>query len=254
MILRSGLKGYLDLMTSIDTGALTPEAMQALVFGNFAAGTLSAEKGALGAFGAQSGRELPMDTASRMARAEEMGFRKLPITYHGTDKDISPGFLLNPSERATAAPTAKAGIWTAENPEVAAYYADHAAGTGTPGGQSIVPVMARADKVAIVDAKDAKMTEMAGAILDAWDSGYDAVRVINVDWNGKPEVFWVFKDPKQLRSPNARFDPDQRDSSDLLSGKAAPVPVAPSSPRQELPDTLRRQLPNSLRPMNEKEV
>ena len=255
MILRSGLKGYLDLLSSVDTGVLTPEAIETLFFGNLTAGVLGAERGALGAFGARSGSGLPMDTASRMACAEEMGFRKLPITYHGTDKDITPGFLLKPPSRATTAPTAETGIWTAENPEVAAYYASKAAGTEAPSGQSIVPIRARADKLAVVDAKDAKMTEMAGAILDAWDKGYDAVRVINVDWNGKPEVFWVFKDPKQLRSPNARFDPTQRESTDLLSGKVAPVPVAPSSDwRQQLPDSLRKQLPNSLRPTNEKEV
>jgi hypothetical protein len=47
-ILRSGLKGYLDLMTSIDTGVITPEAQQALVAGVFSAGVLGTPRGALG--------------------------------------------------------------------------------------------------------------------------------------------------------------------------------------------------------------
>jgi len=239
-ILRSGLKGYLDLMTSIDTGVLTPEAVQTLVLGNGIAGIAGAPRGALGSMGARGGqRTLPMDMESRMARAEEMGFRKLPITYHGTNKDVAPGFLLNPPTRATTTPTAKAGIWTAENPEVAAFYANEAAGTVAPKGQNIVPIRARADKVGIVDAKDAKMTDMAVTILDAWDRGYDAIRVINVGWNGKPETFWVFKDPKQLRSPHAKFDPVERDSGNLLSGKAVPAPAALPPESQSLPNNMR---------------
>jgi hypothetical protein len=197
-----------------------------------------------------------MDTASRMARAEEMGFRRLEpsITYHGTDKEVAPGFLLNPPARATSAPTAATGIWTAENPEIAASFANRSARTENPKGQNIVPVMARADNVGTLDATDKDIRVVAGTILDAWEAGYDAIRITNVDWYGKPETFWVFKDPKQLRSPHAKFDPAERESSDLLSGKVAPVPVAPSPSRQQPPDTLRQQLPNSLRPINEREV
>ncbi|MBN9088096.1 MAG: hypothetical protein J0J01_14395 [Reyranella sp.] len=56
----------------------------------------------------------------------------------------------------------------------------------------------------------------------------------------------MFKDPKQLRSPLAKFDPAERDSNNLLSTKAVPAPVA-------LPPN-RQPLPNGLRPIEDIEI
>ena len=40
-----------------------------------------------------------------------------------------------------------------------------------------------------------------------------------------PQTIWAFRDPAQLRSRFAAFDPAKRDSSDLMAGFAAPGPT-----------------------------
>jgi hypothetical protein len=208
---RDGLLGALDLANGTHTGEVTPRAA-----------------------------ELPMDRASIDARAKAMGFLTQPGTddlltvYHGTNREISPGFRLDPPERATTAASADAGMWASTQPAVAQRYAEAASQRG--GTQSILPLRARATRVAEIRL-DPKMTEMEmkGAIQDAWDTGYDAVRVTNhtmPDGTPAPDN-WVFKHPSQLRVPWARFDPTRRDSSDLLAGSALPAPLAVPAPAPE---------------------
>jgi len=68
--------------------------------------------------------------------------------------------------------------------------------------------------------------EVAGAILDAWNSDYDALRVsYQVSPRGKKgETFVLLKDPAQFRSVMAKFDPAKRNSRDILAGLGAWLP------------------------------
>ena len=232
-IVRDGLLGALDLANGTHTGEVTSRAAQTFAFGLPMVGFGLADRGALGVAGARRAAKLPMDRASIDARAKAMGFLTQPGTddlltvYHGTNREISPGFRLDPPERATTAGSADAGIWASSQPAVAQRHAEAASQRG--GTQSILPLRARATRVAEIRL-DPKMTEMEmkGAIQDAWDTGYDAVRVTNYtmqDGTPAPDN-WVFKHPSQLRVPWARFDPTRRNSSDLLAGSAVPVPLA----------------------------
>jgi len=66
--------------------------------------------------------------------------------------------------------------------------------------------------------------EVWATVDDALPSGYDAVRLIGQDASGKLVTQWAFKNPNQLRSRFAAFDPARIGSSDLLAG-VAPISV-----------------------------
>jgi hypothetical protein len=228
---RDGLLGVADLLSGTETGEVTGRGALSLGLSSLGAGATTAPRGALAAGGAIS--HLAMDTASRDARARGMGFLSHPGTddfvtvYHGTNKEISPGFLLNPPTRATNAASAEAGIWTSESPSVAQGYAEHAARAGE-GEANVLPLRVRAHNIGTLHPTP-ELTELQvlGALRDAWDAAYDAVRVpFPSTLEGLPATTnWVVKEPSQLRSPSAVFDPTKRDSSDLMAGIAAPGPV-----------------------------
>ncbi len=58
------------------------------------------------------------------------------------------------------------------------------------------------------------------SIANAFDNGYDAIRLSNDTAvpTLPPQSIWAFRDPNQLRSRFARFDPRNIDSADLLAG------------------------------------
>ena len=60
----------------------------------------------------------------------------------------------------------------------------------------------------------------------------------------------MFRDPNQLRSPFARFDPARRDSADLLAGVAVPGGPAPVLGVNVRPRVDESVVPNELRPLN----
>jgi hypothetical protein len=223
--LRATLQGITDLGASTETGTLTPEALGTVLSGSLGGGIAGAPRGVLAAGGAR--RPLPMDTASRLARADAMGNR-IPV-FHGTNREINPGFSLEPPHRATSGMSAREGVWTVASPEVAGQHADWAAGflpgTAEAAGQNILPLLGRSTRpvtIRLQPGDDDRI--LTGAIRDAWDQGYDAVRVLNYPnlSTGASEVAWVFKNPNQLRSPFAKFDPTQRDSSDLMASRFVP--------------------------------
>ena len=74
----------------------------------------------------RAANDLPMDEASRMARAGEMGFDTDAPLYHGTSSDIA---AFDPALRgdATAARTAKMATWMTDDPTTARGYAEHSA-------------------------------------------------------------------------------------------------------------------------------
>jgi hypothetical protein len=87
---------------------------------------------------------LPMDVASRMARAEEMGFDVGRTRYHGSEADINEVRTdLGDQERY------RTGLFTSTNPDVADSY------VSTSGGMIYPMVMRRNDGGAIIDAQGA---------------------------------------------------------------------------------------------------
>ena len=69
---------------------------------------------------------LPTDEASRMARAQEMGFDVETPMFHGTSADIT-SFAPSMGGSATGAKTGKMAIWLTDDPVTAKGYARHAA-------------------------------------------------------------------------------------------------------------------------------
>ena len=192
---------------------------------------------------------LPMDEASRMARAREMGFNV--DAYHGTR---APDF-------ASFHPGSHFGSVEAANKRLSdlSELGDASLPWGMPRGdearEAVYPVKLRAQKVIDLDDMgewtDADIApqlyrkgligddELNAAIngdLDTFDwlksQGYDAVRYRN-DFEGAGSPSYMVLDPKNIRSKFAAFDPAQSDSANLLAansptGAAAPLAVAAS--------------------------
>ncbi|MGE0213963.1 MAG: hypothetical protein AB7S41_19920 [Parvibaculaceae bacterium] len=70
------------------------------------------------------------------------------------------------------------------------------------------------------------MHEIAATLSYLWARDYDAVLIRNYTSpeTGKKTSILVVKDPSQLRTPWAAFDPARRDSNDLLSVRGLPFP------------------------------
>jgi hypothetical protein len=236
-VLREGAKGWLDLAQAKNTGNLTPEAISAFMAGSIGAGMAGTPLGALAAGGKRL--ELPMDAASRLARAQAMGFNvDLPL-YHGTSSAVDFGSFraLAPWEAARAG--RPPGIWLAEQPPVANRFAEEAARSGLglsptfqpralpqdPAGSRVLPLFARSDSP--VDYKLPAKPSWGDVWHDIsglfWD-GHDAVRLSNYRMFPQlgPQTIWAIRDPNQLRSWFARFDPNKRSSDDLLAARAVP--------------------------------
>ena len=234
-VFRDGLRGWLDLLGAKDTG--TPQALGAFLSGSVGAGMAATPRGALAAGGGRIGvpmdtvGSLAMDAASRLARARKLGFEVDTPVFHGTNRPIIPGFALNPENRATTTLSARETTWAAENPEVARLHAELAAQAAGTTGQNILPLFFRADRKAIARLEGSEADhEVATTIWDLFRSGYDAVKFENYPstiGGRSGENIWAFKNPNQLRSWFARFDPTKRDSSDLMAGVALPG-VAPA--------------------------
>jgi hypothetical protein len=189
-------------------------------------------------------QSLPMDYASRMRRAKEMGFHTDVPLGHGTaikgNKDFSE---FSPAKfgSTTGTELAKLGVWTEVNPQPggAADFYSLLASQRSGGGQVVKPLLHRADRPGTLDLAGENVTtgEVAATLHDAWDAGYDAVRLKNFQMSdGRRADFLVVKDPSQLRSPSAAFDPAKKSSRNLLAGIAgggilAPLALDPETQR-----------------------
>lgn len=226
-----------------------PDVLRAMeLFGNIMGPVkgvgIAAKSGTGGKVAADVAHALPMDEASRMARAAEMGFDTGRTVYHGTDASFSE---FRPSDRGAFGP----GVYFSELPSVAGAYGGKVDPYFTrgklfdamPGWESRV----NAEKAsALIDAmpehhwKSAAQAKLAdrGSLTgeDLWqymmagagkekaqrilqDNGYSGVRGLA---DGQETV--VF-DPRNIRSVSAAFDPSKADSADLLASRANLGPI-----------------------------
>lgn len=145
--------------------------------------------------------ELPMDTYSRIRRAKDQGYDVNRLWYHGTNKDI---FEFDPSTIGTGAGKTPAmlpqGFYFTRVPEAASEYA-------TGEGANILPVYLRAqDTITRGDLRAFK----------------DFNEGIGDSLLSRSEDVMVVRNPNQIRSRNAAFDPDQVGNPNILAS-AAPV-------------------------------
>ena len=201
--------------------------------------------------------DLPMDKASRMARAREMGFDVDNVFYHGTDADF-----LSASADMGAVDRYKTGFYSSDNPNIAETYAPR-------DGGKIIPVLTRNDPDMIIDAKGsnwnqlefdlpAYSSQMGDEDLYSYffnmfadndmqplntnaiarerrfegdssvmfenlvDRGgvypYGDTSLANVPSNIRTDFY-----PSSLRSKFARFDPRLRNNENLLAANASPI-------------------------------
>lgn len=137
--------------------------------------------------------------------------------------------------------------------------AAQAPGARQGSGQNILPLWARRGRWANLRLSGDELDhEIAATLFNAWDNGYDSVRLLNYTTPGgvPGQTIWVFKNPNQLRSPFARFDPANKDSSDLLAARTSipgfrPIPTTPGF--RPLPND-QAHLPAFLRMMDEERV
>lgn len=143
--------------------------------------------------------ELPMDTASRMARAADQGFNPEEAFYHGTKADFNE---FAPSDFGNVGP----GVYISGNPEVASNYASPSAYV-PPEGAQVMPLLTRGETINLKDYfsanPDTLLSQMADKNQEMREAGITAIR----EAAGAPDRA-VF-DPRDIRSYfSAAFDPD----------------------------------------------
>ena len=160
-----------------------------------------------------TGRAMPMDTPSRMARAESMGANPMEDFYHGT---VREGFV-DTTDIVSFDPKRVGDRWNADSQGFsmtssardANYYATRSdSSKGNLGDGAVYPLMDMSKKPL-----DMRVGPLDGTI-SAWDSrppdtydvlragGYDAV-----DLRADGVHMRVSMDPTNIRSRFARFDP-----------------------------------------------
>lgn len=246
--LRQGLRGWADLLSGVDTGQVigqvTPRAAQTLMLGSLAGGAGLAPRGAVGMGGTGPFRSLPVAETARLARARQMGFDVDRPLYHATKGPDFQEFgfgLGSPQSRGVASP----GLWAAEDPRYTDALA-HAFHTQGSSGVRVMPLFARQSKVATFNASGKETPEdIYWLARNAWGDGYDAIRFANYNTlpDGTPTVSWLFREPNQLRSRFAKFDPANRDSADLMAGFAAPAAVPGFNVQEPRPPGFNVQAP-----------
>jgi len=173
-----------------------------------------------------TGADMPMDTASRMARAEGMRFDTGAPLYHGTAADFQAF-----DNRKTG--TNDAGLWgrghyLAASPETATSYAlREGDGAMIVPAQAVIqntmPVTTGSDLITrLPDGTNTR--DLTGPNLDgvrirdiAKSSGFDGVTQFRPDGNIGDTVAF---DPRNIRSRFARFDPRLSHLANLNAGVA----------------------------------
>lgn len=192
-------------------------------------------RGALGSGGSdmltRAAPELPMDQASRLARAREMGFDTDQTWYHGTRQDFD---AFDPG-RTTLYGEPDVAVAMSSSPHLASAYAgakldgggwwpklaDAPPGAVTsPDGAKVVPAHLRMTNPLRVEANDwLSRGENARYLAEAERGGHDGVVFHYTSPGYGPDGLYeaLVPNPRNIRSVNAAFDPSQSDSSFLLA-------------------------------------
>lgn len=129
--------------------------------------------------------DLPMDKASRYARAKAMGFDISRVLYRGTDADETHAGRNRRQEN---------WVSLAPDPNTASNYAKMRKSNRPGAAPNVMPVFVRHD---------------AKYISPITGDEHSAIK----DYGDEIEV----RDPASIRSIFARFDPAMRDSTDLMA-------------------------------------
>ena len=156
-----------------------------------------------------------MSPEARAARAKELGFSKTPL-YHGTNRDIE-AFSLEGGGRVSGSPVGKLGVSLSDDAAVANEFASLAGNEGA----NVIPAQIRGSKRGLIELDGSETNlEVAASVREAFDAGYDVIKFTNYTTPGGQtgKTMVLVKDPAQIRSPNAAFDPAKKGSSNLLAG------------------------------------
>lgn len=224
-------------------GSYTPEDVtnMAMNVGMMGApvGYATAPKGALGMGGSKRIFDLPMDEASRMNRANDMGFHT--DLYHGTGSDITE-FV--PQRR---------GVYLTDRPEIANIYAEGSSKNNSiraqtaNAGPNIMPLKLRGKVLEISDLgpdgthgwSSDNLASALGINLEdfpvgsrardmdalAHTMGYSAIKTKDMMDLGGIQSQWRVLDPTAVRSRFAKFDPSMQNSTKILSMNPATAAI-----------------------------
>lgn len=175
---------------------------------------------------------LPMDYASRMARAEGMGFDA--PAYHGTAaEDPISAFDMSYAGSVSQQP-AETAIFATKDPSIAGWFANYAhpdgehINLGGAGQGQIMPITSRGTS-AVTDFRGQEYNPdwMAARLAAARNTGKDRLNIV-----GMRETLDGFKpiseqtaifDPTNIRSKYARFDPAFSHLANLSAANASPL-------------------------------
>jgi len=171
--------------------------------------------------------DLPMDEASRMARAKEMGFDTDTVYYHGTTDDFDEFSLDHFGKRGDPGLRGK-GVYLTDSGSLSSGYADLPVFQGRYPDLTKVPEEELTRQVLplhikqnlnIYDANENPLriygsgSEYSDALMA---KGYDGVKKTYSSRDNPSSEIVIF-DPKNIRSIFAKFDPSKKDSANLLA-------------------------------------
>jgi ADP-Ribosyltransferase in polyvalent proteins len=189
--------------------------------------------------------DLPMDAASRLRRAEEMGFDTSKAWYHGSGKNFSE-FKVSSGETGSKK---NPGVFLTDDPFIAEEYAGGEVESllkqnepllrkqdKTTGGVYVTHLKTKNPKLYDVEGRRWSSIPMEKMIDEAKSNGHDSVIFKNIK-DGKftdftSNVAYVFE-PDQIRSVNAAFDPSKAKSGVITAGGAIAVPALVERMRQQ---------------------
>ena len=159
-------------------------------------------------------RPLPMEPEARLARAREMGFRTDMPLYHGSGQTFSEFKAVPTSAGVSDAP----GVSLALHPQIANEFALAKSLGNEQANPQVYKLIHRADNPASLTLSgDEGHREVVATLQDAFDAGHDAVMLRNyTSPGGTSGNIIIVKNPNQLRSVNAAFDPERRNDKNLL--------------------------------------
>lgn len=167
--------------------------------------------------------ELPMDQASRMARAEAQGFNPNQVSYHGTDADFSE-FIGSPY--GSLGP----GVYLTPDSSLASEYANSFARSDITSGAQVMPLLVRGESIPFKEIERQNPTA-ALSDLDEVQANYrrsgitSAVDRVNQVVGRDPQEVQAVFDPRDIRSYlSAAFDPEYKGANIL--GSAAGTAAA----------------------------